>query len=294
MEIPTTVELLAAAPKPYIQLILWFANTLFWYVILDFIAAPLFITFINKMKSRAHFIKIHRETNKKDYDWDFSDDNEAVSVIAYTYTCTIQHLIGGICCLISGYGFSPLLPTGIAHALARHGNLSELGWETKDTLLRVYEMLFGGVVGRRKNPFKFILMMGIHHTSALCMVIPINLYYPDDTYFHELSGILQLSAGIMFILMNYGYTCDVTKASELLKMKISVTLSYIIITWARFVRYFWLLMIIGERIIADGNWGVFILACIPGFFLSIFNMILVVNGTGKFIKLKRAKKDSKK
>ena len=38
--------------------------------------------------------------------------------------------------------------------------------------------------------------LAMHHTAAQCCVVPLNLYYPDNVYYHEFVMWLQLAAAV--------------------------------------------------------------------------------------------------
>ena len=51
--------------------------------------------------------------------------------------------------------------------------------------------LRGGELGKKFNPPPFLVLMVLHHTAAQCMVIPNNLEYRDNVYYHEAIFMLQ-------------------------------------------------------------------------------------------------------
>ena len=75
-----------------------------------------------------------------------------------------------------------MLPDGVASTLACHANLSVFGFELEDILVRLYQINFEGDRGRKLNPMNLMLVLLLHHTAAFCMVIPMNIYYPNNSF----------------------------------------------------------------------------------------------------------------
>lgn len=75
------------------------------------------------------------------------------------------------------------------------------------------QILFGGEAGRAKNPAALMTIMCIHHAMGLCMVIPMNMYFNNNSHYHEFVFLLQFAAFFALGLSNYGYTLDITTVS---------------------------------------------------------------------------------
>lgn len=200
-----------------------------------------------------------------------------------TFQAIVAHGMGGFLCFASAYGFSSHLPAGVASALARHGLLLEMGWEAQDLVWRIYTSMHGPPLFRQLNPPGIIVAFILHHTAAFCMVIPLNLYYPDFVEAHEISFLLQGAYFLALLLQHYGCTLDVTTSKGLKQMKISTLIVFFIFAWSRLVRYFWLAWIIGERLWSDGNMTIFKLFCIPLVCLSFINVFFLLDALDKLI-----------
>ena len=124
--------------------------------------------------------------------------------------------------LPSAFGIG--LPENFATALAGHAGLSEMGWEVQDVISRTYEIIFGGEIGRKLNPISLMLTIVAHHSAACTAVIPMNLYYPTNRWWHEGFCIVQFGSFVLLLLQQYGYTLDVDTRDGLKKMKIAISI----------------------------------------------------------------------
>ena len=111
-----------------------------------------------------------------------------------------------------------------------------------------------------------------------------NIYYAENTYYAEMSMLLQLAAFIAFLCQQYGFTLNVGTQDGLNKMKISVSINFIIIIWSRVIRYAWLWQILMTTVWEDQNWLVLKLAITPFIGMTLFNVIMVLDSSIKFAK----------
>ena len=289
-------DLLMAASRFEVQIVLVIFHTIFWYFIINRIFYPFVIRAICGLECKKQFIEFNRQSFKKLMLWDIGDvEEEQIETIASIDAVVLQHLIGGMLCLPSALGLASFFPPGMASAMACHGGLSEIGYEIEDIMVRLYEILYGGEKGRRKNPSSVLFGLFAHHSAACCLVVPCNIFYRDNSYIHEAICCLQLAAFGAFYLQQYGYTLDVKKQHELTKMKISITLSLVVILWTRIIRYGMLWNIVLNQILEDQNWVMLKCCILPLILLTFFNVGVLIDATAKFMKFipMTVKKDSK-
>jgi len=281
MTAPVTLhELLFASPRLDVQLALWRVHTVIWFVITNKIAYPIILKVVQNMEAKARLIKFTRSQQEK-MGIDIEDDNIILSITAGGMSILVQHAIGGLLCLPSAIG----IQTNFAFAMARHGMLCELGWETQDTLVRIFCYTFGGKSGKERYPLATtIFACVIHHVVSFSLVIPMNIYYPDWSLVHEMACLLELAAAVAGFTQYYGYTKDVKTHSGLRNMKISIIVTFAIMIWSRMIRYFWLAWIIGRRTWKDGNILVFTLMCVSLFFFTLFNILIMIDAIQKLLK----------
>ena len=162
-------------------------------------------------------------------------NDQAYFVAASTFVGVMaQHLAGGLLCAPSGLNLSS---SSLAFALARHGLLSEAGWEVQDLAVRLWQLLFGGIGGRAQNPPGLLVILLLHHAMGIGLVVPCNLYLPSSRNAHEFAMLLQGAAAAAVLLQNYGYTLNVATPSGLRRMKVSVCLVWGVILYSRVIRF---------------------------------------------------------
>jgi hypothetical protein len=171
-----------------------------------------------------------------------------------------------------------------AGALARHGALCEVGWEIQDVGVRLWEMTFGGELGRKKNPTPLLIMFAMHHSAALSLVLPLNVHYPENTYYHEGVFLLQGAAFAANMFSQYGYTLDVKTRSGLRQMQATITASSAIMWWSRAIRYSYVWGSLLRQFYRDGDWTVLKLCAIPVLSMSLFNLAILGDAAAKFVK----------
>ena len=283
--IPSVSDLLMAKPTADVQITLAIIHACIWFYLINKIFVPIIVFIISNLKTKERFIYFNRQLFKKAIGWDIGEDeNEAKLAIARIDAAMVQHLAGAILSFPSGFGFGHLFPPGVASAMAAQANLCELGWEIEDTLMRIYEIIFGGERGRKLNPPSLMLTLMAHHTAAFLVAIPMNMYYPDLSIFHEGVCIVQFGIAINFLCQKYGFTLDVASKSDLFKMKILNMIVFVTVIWSRLIRYAWIWTITLFTAYQDENY--FLLKCMaaPTIFLSLFNVIVVKDATQKFLK----------
>merc|ERR1719487_1429437 len=103
---------------------------------------------------------------------EFRSKDEFFSFVCRMLAVLLQHGLGGLLCIPAVLGFE-----GLAAAAARHGALSEAGWELSDTIQRLWQVTLGSARDRAENPPHLLAFIVVHHLMGLGMVIPINLSY---------------------------------------------------------------------------------------------------------------------
>ena len=91
-------------------------------------------------------------------------------------------------------------------------------------------------------------------------------------------------ARVAFFCQQYGYTLNVRTQEGLTKMKISISISFVLIMYGRVIRYAWLLQIIWTTMWEDQNWIVIKCAVAPFILMSLVNVLIVLDASAKFAK----------
>merc|ERR1712151_1053021 len=152
------------------------------------------------------------------------------------------------------------------------GALCEVGWEISDSLQRLHQITCGGEEGKAKNPASLLVLFAMHHSCAQCLVMPMNIFYPDNAYYHEGIFLLQGAAAAAGLLQQYGYTVDITTQKGLTQMRIQTSIVLGTMIWGRVLRYGYLWWKLFSNVREDGNSFVLKLAAPPVVLLSLFNI----------------------
>ena len=257
MERPTFDQLKQCSPTWNTQITLLFVQAAFWYTFIAVFTSVVVKPYVKSRPWCQQWTELNRKTFKASFFVDFKTDEEAFNFAALFISILIQHGVGGLMCVPSITGW---LPASVAAPLARHGAMCELGWEVQDTFIRVCQILFGGAAGRAMNPTPLLVILAIHHCTAMGMVMPMNMYYGDSTLYHEMVFLLEGAAFVAMGLQNFGraapnepqqrraaplqravslrrYTLNVKSAWGLLQMKFAVTTVLLTMMWSRCLRF---------------------------------------------------------
>lgn len=277
-------DLLMSTPTWTSQLVLaglWFA---FWQIMLTCVLPGYIKAALESCESCDRLVNFWAAGLKKmsikiDMPQDRAFVLDVVVMFNGVYT---QHLTGALLCVPAVFGF---LSPSVASAMARHGALSEVGWEFSDTITRVYEVVFGGKEGRRKNPPVLLFSYALHHCAALSLVLPLNVYYHDSPAYHEAVCLLQSAAVIACWCQQYGFMQDTEVPSQYLKLKISVTLGLVAMVYMRMVRGGYLWYVVLDTLRTDGRTTLFRVALVSVVTMTLFNLMIIGDATHKFVKL---------
>ena len=106
-------------------------------------------------------------------------------------------------CLPAAFNFGPFTHDQ-RYVLARHGYSLDLGYYIGHFMTTFYTRLFVPN-GDKIIPNSFILIMVLHHSLAILMYVPMNIYYPQ---FHPLADmcVYVLGLGAVIVGLIYFYT----------------------------------------------------------------------------------------
>lgn len=236
--------------------------------------------FVRLQPSKEQWLQLNKQFFKNSLFTVFSSDADAFDFACLFQTILVQHLLGGLLCLPSTLGFEGRIVT----ALACHGALYEAGWALQDIVSRTHQRLLQGEKGKGLNPLPLLLVVVVHHAMGQSMAIPMNLYYADNRDYHEFVVLLQLAAFVAMSLQSYGYTLNVKTKTGLLKMKVSITISWLTILYSRDVRF----AIVGYRLAktfyVDGNMTMLYAGSFALLLMALFNTMIFLDATQKLLK----------
>ena len=278
MMLPSLDSLLLCAPDIRTQLTLLVLNALAWYVWIELTPKYIFQPYVLAQVWKDHWVERHKQSLKA-MEIEFRNDHDVFVWACGFLAIAFQHFVGGALCLPSVLGLGHI---STQCALACHGAMCEVGWEVQDTLRSLTEVLLGGEEGKAKNPAPILVLKAIHHVLGLSMVIPMNLYYSESAEYHEFIFLLQFAAAIAIACTNYGYTLNVKTADGLAKMKVVVTVTWIVMVYSRVTRFAivgWSLLglLRNNHMMYYAGLGALCLMC-------VFNILITVDATSKLVK----------
>lgn len=276
----TAGDLLMASSLWEVQLALVIVYTAFWQFMLVGFLPKYIRAWLEGNPKVEHLIATWSAGMRKVMPIELPKDREFVLDIIVNFNGVyLQHGFGLSLCVL-GVFFSP----EVCATLVCHAALSEVGWELQDTLMRIKALLFDGEVGRRRNPPILLTMYAFHHTCAFFLVVPLNMYYRNDKFYHEALVLLQFAALSCGVCQQYGYTKDCAVPRERLQMRISVVVSLVSMVWTRLMRgtYLWYKLL--DTLQNDGHVVFWRVAFVPIVGLTLFNMMIIIDCWNKFAK----------
>jgi len=276
----TAADMVYASADWSSQLVLMVLWAQLWYWVLPFVAKNILTPWINAQPWKDQWADLSESCFRNGYFVEFPSKQAAFEYSVVFMSLILQHVVGGILAMPSALGV-----TGpVATAMGCHGGLCEAGWELQDVVVRAHQVLFQGKAGKEMNPTPMLCILAMHHFMGMSMVVPMNVYYNDSSYYHEFVFLLQFAAATAMMAQNYGFTLDVKTATGLRQMKVIVAGVCVVIFYSRLFRYWY----VGYQLVlqywVDSNIG---LLCLGGFVLivmGLFNILMVVDAVGKFKK----------
>jgi len=261
-----------------------------WFVSIKTAAKKIFEPFIKSMPWCKQWTDLNRQTFKTAFMIEYETSEEVFQAACLFLAIICQHAVGGFLCLPSMLGYTG----SIVSALACHGALCEAGWEFQDVCERLYQLMFEGESGKKKNPTPLLVILCLHHTMGLSMVVPMNMYYGSNTYYHEFVFLLQGAAFIACLSQNYGYTLNCKTSSGLTQMKVCVSITLVTMLWSRLLRYSFVGFKLISTFYADDNKPMLYCGGSVLCLMSMLNILFVLDAVGKFAKfMKMTHNDSK-
>jgi len=251
-----------------------------WFFAIKYSSQNIFAPWVSSQPWKDQWTELSAKCFKAGFFIEFKTTEEVFAFACLFLAILCQHLVGGLFCLPSLLGASG----SVVSALACHGGLCEAGWELQDAVTRAHAVLFGDEKAKAMNPTPLLIILCLHHAMGLSMVIPMNILYRDNPYYHEFVFLLQAAAFFAMAFQNYGFTLDVKTASGLKQMKVCVTCTVAVMLWSRGFRY----AFIGYKLIsgfyADGNTKMLCAGGLVLCMMGVLNTLFIADSMGKFVK----------
>lgn len=220
------------------------------------------------------------------------------------WTTLIVHAIGGILCMSAIFRWP--FPPRISGALARHGALFESAYEWHDTLKRGYQVLF--TTGFKQmttenkypidtmqrdisedeepdlNTLPVIILMTMHHFIGQMLILPMNIYYPEDPLYQEMVFLLMFAGFSLQSLTMIGYTIDTSTICGVLLMESLAIGSWLIVLYSRIYRYSQLVKAIATMLYQDQAYFILSLSVVGIILMTVLNLLILFDGSRKLIK----------
>jgi len=219
----------------------------------------------------------------KDFENGTTDDMASETYAWLMVTC-VQHIAS--CLLIL-----PVLCLGWERSgdAARFaffvGTLSDVGWDLYDAVKRIltlpamrraFPVLLR--VSTMACPEAFCLVLvGLHHTLALCLILPMNIYYPHLESYHRVCVALLGAAGVCYLLMLYKFSVNASSHTGLRACKIISVAQFLVLGFTRGLVWFPQAFSVLKHFHSQGDLSFLAAGCVTGLLMSSFNLIMLVD-----------------
>jgi hypothetical protein len=252
-----------------------------WFYVIPFAAKYLLAPWIRKQSWKEQWVSLQTNTFKTTFDVSLPKDKDtAFAMLVESIPMLCQHGLGGLLCV-------PALllgPSPITTAMACHGGLSEAGWELMDLAKRAHEIKFGGQEGKDRNPTSLVIVMVVHHAMGLSMVIPMNIYYRQYSYYHEIIFLLQFAAFFALMFQHYGHTLDTKTEKGLCAMKYISAVTLLVMLYSRCFRYLYIAGVFCFQLYTDGHTALLVQGSVALSLMALINIAFCVDTVKRFCK----------
>jgi len=262
------------------QLVLICFWSVLWFLTISYTSKKFIQPWISSKKWKEQWLEMHNTTMKKSYGVDMGANEEVFECCCDFLMVLGQHAFGGVLCLPSVLGFEG----PVVWAMACHGALCEAGWEFQDLIKRSYEKTLGNEKQKKQNPAPLLVILGFHHAMGLGMVVPMNIMYGSNAFYHEFVFLLQGAAFVALAAQNYGYTLDVHTRTGLAQMRACVFATFATMLWSRLFRYVFIGYKLTSTFYADGHHAMLYGAGFVLLTMGLLNCLMVADACGKFWK----------
>jgi len=208
-------------------------------------------------------------------------DSMARDFYAFLVMICGQHFVSASAMVpVLVYGWEESSDT--AKSLFILGTLSDLGFD-------IYDAMSSSIRTFSNHPDPlpldfWIVIVALHHTTALSLVLPMNLNYVHRFEFHQTTVSLLMAASLCYAAGCYKFSLDIGKKKGFLLYKFIVLLQLGIIFYTRV--YLWFPAVISFRahLKEQNDTAFFYGASVMMSIFSLFNLILVADGFKAAIK----------
>lgn len=200
---------------------------------------------------------------------------------AFLITICSQHFLSALpMAPVLFYGWEDSSDT--LRSLFLIGTLSDLGFD-------IYDCFASSIRTFTKHPNPlpidfWIIVVALHHTTALSLVLPMNLHYVHRFEYQQTAFSLLMAASLCYGLGCYKFALDIGKKKQFLLYKFLVLLQLAIILYTRVYLWFPAAISLRTHLREQNDTFFFYGASVMIGVFSLFNLILVADGFKAAIK----------
>lgn len=198
-----------------------------------------------------------------------------------------------IICLAHAICVSPMIPVVIfgwdqSSELVKVcfilGTLGDVGFDIYDAISTSLRTFSKNHPSPTPIEFWFILVC-MHHTTALLLVLPLNMFYVHRSEYHQTAVSLLLAASLCYLAGAYKFTLNVfDKKKDFYLYKIIVLFQLAVILYTRLLLWFPSVLSLRAHMKEQEDTTFFYGATVMITIFSLFNVILVVDALGAAVK----------
>jgi hypothetical protein len=205
------------------------------------------------------------------YPKDGITESMAVEIFTWIITMCVTHIIS-------------------ASLMLAVGTLSEVGFDLYDGpklfVLAFFKdrspTLFNGASAVPK--MSFFLVGGLHHTTVLSMVIPMNTKYIHLPQYHYIAFSLLFSAGVCYLAGHYKFTIDAKTPQGLRMCKNIVFLQFVMNFVSRLFIYFPAAFHALKTFYTNGDFAYMYGGLVGMTFMGLYNLVVLGDAASTAIK----------
>jgi len=159
------------------------------------------------------------------------------------------------------------------------GTMSDVAFNIYDAVNSFIRTFLHSKFGRAPLPVDFFIVLCVlHHTTALVLVVPLNLRYPHRWEYHQLAFSLLMAASVCYIAGCYKFTLDVKGSKmDFFKYKLIVLFQLGVILYTRVYLWFPTSLSLRAYIRDKNDTSFFYGSTVMFTIFSLFNLILVAD-----------------
>ena len=202
-------------------------------------------------------------------------DEMAQDFYAFLTTLCVQHFLSAVPMVpVVYYGWND--SPEVYKSLFVLGTLSDVGFDVYDAIKTTIRTFTNH---RDPIPIDFwVVIVAMHHTMALALVIPMDVYHVDRWEFHQAGVSLLMAAALCYGAGCYKFALDIKKYGNFLMYKFIMVFQLAVILYTRVYLWFPAAKSILLYFKESGDSNFYYGSCLMLTIFSLFNLLLVADG----------------